>query len=119
MLSHINETSPQLLKKMSGSKQRLDYTQNIAILGCGSLGSKICLHLSRNGNGPFLCIDNDIFLPHNNTRHGLSFTLAQNKAELLRLAISSISGCEAKASNKSAFQTDFSDCRVIIDSTAS
>lgn len=119
MLSHINKTSPQLLKKMSDSKQRLDYTRSIAILGCGSLGSKIGLHLARNGNGPFLSVDDDIFLPHNNARHGLSLTWTQNKAELLTLAISSISGCEAKPLKESALQADFSECRTIIDSTAS
>src|SRR3990172_8099641 len=119
MLSHINKTSPQLLKKMSGSKQRLDYTQNIAILGCGSLGSKIGLHLARNGNGPFLCIDNDIFLPHNNARHGLSFALPLNKAELLAKSIYLISFFDARPLKDSALQVDFSECRTIIDSTAS
>lgn len=119
MLLHIDEISQQLLKRMSGSKQRLDLVQNIAILGCGSLGSKICLHLARNGNGPFLCVDNDIFLPHNNARHGLSFTWPQNKAELLSFAIWSISGYKARISRESALSADFSECRVIIDSTAS
>lgn len=119
MLSHINKISPQLLKKMSGSKQRVDYTLNIAILGCGSLGSKIGLHLARNGNGPFLCIDNDIFLPHNSARNGLSFALLQNKAELLAKSIYSISGREARPLMESALQVDLSKCRTIIDSTAS
>lgn len=119
MLLHIDEISQQLLKRMSGSKQRLDFVQNIAILGCGSLGSKICLHLARNGNGPFLCVDNDIFLPHNNARHGLSFTWLQNKAELLSFAILSISGYKARISRESALRADFSESRVIIDSTAS
>ena len=119
MLSHIDKTSPRLLKKMSGSKQILDNTQDIAILGCGSVGSKIGLHLARNGNGPFLCIDNDMFLPHNNARHGLSLTYPQYKAVLLAFAISSISGCKATPSMESALHADFSECRTIIDSTAS
>lgn len=121
MLSHIDKISPSLLKKMSGSRQRLNYTESIAILGCGSLGSKIGLHLARNGNNPFLCVDHDIFLPHNNVRHGLSLTWAQNKAELLALAMCSISGSRSSARphRESVLSADFSNSRLIIDTTAS
>lgn len=120
MLSHIDKASPTLLKKLSGSKHSLNDTKNIAILGCGSLGSKIGLHLARNGNNPFLCIDQDIFLPHNNARHGLSLTWAQNKADLLQLAIYSITGSgSARAHGGSVSSTDFSNSRLLIDTTAS
>lgn len=119
MLAHINKTSQKLLKELSGSKQKLDQPSAIALLGCGSLGSKIGLHLARNGNGPFFCIDNDIFLPHNNARHGLSLTLNSNKAQQLAFAIYSISGQTPQASPESASKTDFSKTRAIIDTTAS
>lgn len=120
MLAHINTTSPQLLKKMAGTSQETDNTSTIALWGCGSLGSKIGLHLARNGNVPFLCIDHDIFMPHNNARHGLSLALpAVNKAEQVAMAISSISGRKSTSFPGSAEQTDFSGSRIIIDTTAS
>jgi tRNA A37 threonylcarbamoyladenosine dehydratase len=119
MLTHINKTSQKLLKKMSGSKQSINDSSAIALLGCGSLGSKIGLHLARNGNGPFLCIDHDIFLPHNNARHGLSLALHANKAEQLALAISSISSKSPLTSANPAKESDFSKSRIILDTTAS
>lgn len=117
MLHHIDKVSPELLKRISGSTQNND-TRNIAVLGCGSLGSKIALHLARNGNQPFLCIDKDIFLPHNNARHGLTFTFFQNKAELLSHSLHSVTGqgCEI---SKEAVATDYYNSKMIIDSTAS
>ena len=69
MLSHVSERSPTLLKRISGTNTKLNEKKSIALVGCGSLGSKIGMHLVRNGNEPFLCIDDDIFMPHNNARH--------------------------------------------------
>jgi len=119
MLSHINRATPALLKQLSGTKQILDQQKEIAMLGCGSLGSKIGLHLVRSGNGPFVYIDHDFFLPHNNARYGFSIPNVINKAELLSLVTLTISGKEAKFYKSSGMHADYSKCRVIIDSTAS
>ncbi|MBU4445941.1 Mov34/MPN/PAD-1 family protein [bacterium] len=119
MLSHIEELSPALLKRLSGTETKLNETQKIALVGCGSLGSKIGMNLARNGNGPFLCIDDDIFMPHNNARHALTLTWAQNKAELLSLSMFNTSKVLAEAVKGSAFSADFSNSRLIIDTTAS
>lgn len=119
MLSHVSERSPALLKRISGTNTKLNKKKNIALVGCGSLGSKIGIHLARNGNGPFLCIDDDIFMPHNNTRHALTMAWAQNKAELVAYSIMSIGLIYAKADNGNVFDTDFGTSRVIIDTTAS
>jgi len=119
MLAHINTTSPQLLKKMAGTSQSTNNTSTIALLGCGSLGSKVGLHLARNGNGPFFCIDHDTFMPHNNARHGLSLACTANKAEQLAWAISSITGRDPIPFLGPARQADFSGSRIIIDTTAS
>lgn len=118
MLSHITLKSPALLKRISGTKTQLNEVKNIALIGCGSLGSKIGIHLARNGNGPFLCIDQDIFMPHNNARHALTLTDIDNKATLMAISIQNISGVSAK-STKDAFNEDFCSSRVIIDTTAS
>jgi hypothetical protein len=119
MMSHISAISPALLKRVSGTNTNLNEKKNIALVGCGSLGSKIGMHLARNGNGPFLCIDNDLFMPHNNARHALTMTWAINKAELLALSMISIGNISAKPDKENAFDADFSQSRVIIDTTAS
>jgi integrative and conjugative element protein (TIGR02256 family) len=118
MLSHISARSPELLKKLSGAKQRLDSEQNIALVGGGSLGSKIGMHLVRNGNGPFMCIDNELFLPHNNARHALASIWANMKADMLAAAFFAVSG-QLPATGINAISADYSNSRLIIDSTAS
>jgi len=119
MLYQIAERSPKLLKRISGMQTKIDEDKDITLVGCGSLGSKIGIHLARNGNGPFLCVDNGIFLPHNNARHALTLTWAQNKAELLSLSIFSIGKIKAAAVKEDALNVDYSKSRVIIDTTAS
>ena len=119
MLSHVSDRSPSLLRRLSGIKINSNGTKSIALVGCGSLGSKIGIHLARNGNGPFLCVDHDVFMPHNNARHALTLTWAQNKAELLSLSIKSISKVITQAVTESAINVDYTNSRIIIDSTAS
>lgn len=118
MLSHISARSPELLKKLSGGKQRHDSDQNIALVGCGSLGSKIGMHLARNGNGPFMCIDNELFLPHNNARHALVSAWACMKVDMLSMAFLHVSG-QLPTTGINAISADYSNSRLIIDSTAS
>lgn len=119
MLLHINNSSQNLMKELSGTNTKIDERDNIALLGCGSLGSKIGAHLARNGNGPFLCIDNDMFLPHNNARHALAYGSIGRKADLMAYALWTINNRIAIAKQKSAFDLDYENSRIIIDSTAS
>lgn len=119
MLYHIAEKSPRLLQRISGTKTIIDEHKAITLVGCGSLGSKIGMHLARNGNGPFHCIDNDIFMPHNNARHALTLTWAQNKAELLSLSMFNIGKIISKPIPKDALNVDYSESRLIIDTTSS
>ena len=42
------------------------------LLGCGSVGSKIALHLARRGFGPSLVVDRGFMSPHNYARHALT-----------------------------------------------
>lgn len=119
MLHHIADRSPRLLRRISGMRTKIDEDKAIALVGCGSLGSKIGIHLARNGNGPFLCIDNDFFMPHNNARHALTLRWVQNKAELLSLSICSIGKIKSEAVTQDALNVDYSKSRIIIDTTAS
>jgi len=58
---------PSLLRRLSG-----DAPMSIwALLGCGSLGSKVALHTARSGNAPGIVADKANFSPHNAARHGL------------------------------------------------
>ena len=41
------------------------------LLGAGSLGSKLAVHLARAGNGPEVVVDKSAMTPHNAARHAL------------------------------------------------
>ncbi|WP_084044597.1 hypothetical protein M728_005175 (plasmid) [Ensifer sp. WSM1721] len=61
--------SGTLLQRMSGTAggDPADWT----LIGAGSVGSKIALHLAREGRAPQMVVDNGSLLPHNFSRHGL------------------------------------------------
>lgn len=65
---HVHRLSPKLLAHTTGFG-KADLAQRIAILGCGSLGSKIALHLGRAGFGQLTLVDNESLMPHNLARH--------------------------------------------------
>jgi hypothetical protein len=65
---HCDMLSIPLLRRASGddeSQERPSWT----LLGCGSVGSKMAMHMARTGRGPSVVIDRDIMLPHNFARH--------------------------------------------------
>jgi sulfur-carrier protein adenylyltransferase/sulfurtransferase len=59
--------------------QRLDAShgilkgKHVALIGCGSLGSKVGVILARSGSGRFLLVDDDILLPDNFVRNDLDW----------------------------------------------
>lgn len=81
---HIHAVGPELLQKMSGSSQAK--MESLIQIGCGSLGSKIAMHLCRAGHGPFTLIDDKNMSEHNLARHALTKTVG-NKAEELKKEI--------------------------------
>ena len=66
-LSHLEERSQDLLRRVSGAPESSPW----ALLGCGSLGSKIALHGARSGVAPALVADTARMSPHNAARHAL------------------------------------------------
>ena len=88
----IERTCPQLLQAVSGDK--VEEPVNLGLLGCGSLGSKVALHLAKTGCYQFELIDNDYFGSHNNARHGLIVpdfsSLCFSKSQLLHRQLSSL-----------------------------
>ena len=51
----------------AGEEERKAWT----LLGCGSVGSKIAMHMARRGEGPSLVVDRSFMAPHNYARHAL------------------------------------------------
>jgi sulfur-carrier protein adenylyltransferase/sulfurtransferase len=48
-------------------------SRRVAVVGCGSLGSKVAVTLARAGVGRFLLVDADLMLPENLVRHELDW----------------------------------------------
>lgn len=59
--------TPTVLRRSSGDPPLPAW----ALLGCGSLGSKLALHLTRSGNSPSIVADRSMLHPHNAARHAL------------------------------------------------
>jgi len=92
---------PALLKSVSGNKYKNNVTK-ITLLGSGSLGSKLGLHLAKSGVYQFELVDNKFFSSHNNARHGLVVVdfdkKINSKVDLLEREISKL-GVKVKAIN--------------------
>ena len=65
----LERISPSLLADVSGLE--LPKVDPYALVGCGSVGSKLALHLTRAGMAPQRIMDNDRFSSHNAARHAL------------------------------------------------
>jgi len=63
----VDKVSATLLRTVSASAD----LGKIALIGCGSVGSKVCLHLARSGATITGLADKGILQPHNMARHAL------------------------------------------------
>lgn len=129
---HAHTLSPALLARTSGLAVT-DTSKSLVMIGCGSLGSKIGLHLGRAGFGAMTFIDNESMAPHNAARHALveaEMALAPpRKAELMKSAFEKLSHDQARALDVDAVRvfTDPSqfaaavptNATLIVDATAS
>jgi len=105
--------------------------RRVAIVGCGSLGSKLAAMLARSGVGKFVLVDDDIMLPENLVRHDLDWReMGTHKASGVRRRIAlirpsaSVDGREYRlggqhsgGSIESLLET-IAGCDLIIDATA-
>ena len=67
---HLQPLSCTLLSRMAtGNKEAT--RRRWVLVGAGSIGSKIALHLARAGRGPAVVIDNQAMGAHNMARHAL------------------------------------------------
>ncbi len=106
-------------------------TGPIVHIGCGSVGSKIAMHLARSGQGPFKLIDKAPFSPHNVARHALTpipeipgqpkASLLAHEIGLLRLEAEPINEDIIKICKNPDNKTDPfpNNSRLIIESTGS
>ena len=123
ILSGLNFANTEVLQQFSGAKNTIKEKQAITQIGCGSLGSKIAMHLARNGNDNFILVDNKYFVPNNNARHALFSSLSIfTKVEILQKAMYELGLKNIQIQDKSIFDivnigTSSED--IIIDSTAS
>lgn len=65
-----DDVSINLLRRASGGKVDVE-RPSWALIGCGSVGSKIAIHTARRGLGPTTVLDRALMSPHNYARHGL------------------------------------------------
>tara|TARA_R100001369_G_scaffold49266_1_gene75911 strand:+ start:2785 stop:5103 length:2319 start_codon:yes stop_codon:yes gene_type:complete len=101
LAGHRDSISTDVLRRTSHgdpSSQWLSWS----MLGCGSLGSKIAMHLARSGRAPMSVIDNDTMEPHNYARH----SCLPYSADLDSLFYSSKAGELAHDVSKLAQETD-------------
>lgn len=67
--AHIDALTPTLMRRLSDRSDAP--APSWSIIGVGSVGSKLALHLTRQGAGPAVITDNDILQPHNFARHAM------------------------------------------------
>jgi hypothetical protein len=105
--------------------------RSVAIIGAGSLGTKIATSLARMGVGRFLIVDDDVVLPENLERNALDWVaMAQHKASATADAIERISPSSKVEDHRirltgqessavlAALVTKIAACDIIIDVTA-
>jgi ubiquitin-protein ligase len=105
--------------------------RKVAIVGCGSLGSKLAATLARAGVGAFLLVDDDLLLPDNFTRHDLDWRdVGVHKADAVAARIKLVNpaaivatwrhrlgGQESSGSVESLIEA-LSDCDLLVNATA-
>jgi molybdopterin/thiamine biosynthesis adenylyltransferase len=123
-------TLPPVAKRQSSEYEAL-VGKTVALVGCGSVGSKVAASLSRTGVGSFVLVDGDILFPGNIVRNDLNMRfIGVNKPDAVKARIQEINpfsevniwrvlmgGRESSASTEAALQS-IAKCDVIIDTTA-
>ncbi|MNH76584.1 thiamine biosynthesis protein ThiF [compost metagenome] len=104
---------------------------SVAIIGCGSVGSKIAASLARAGVGKFVLVDGDVLFPGNLVRNELDWRgVGLNKPDALKTRIEEVAvkadvkvyrialGGQESSGSTDAALVAAGKCDVIIDATA-
>lgn len=121
---------PKPSDRLSADYDRLQ-AASAAIVGCGSLGSKIAASLARAGVGRFLLVDADLFFPGNLVRNELDWrAVGLNKPNGVAARIAEIRpsaqvdvrrinlGAQESSALTDATLVAIGKCGIIIDATA-
>lgn len=126
-----DDVSVKLLRRASGDEIERERPR-WALIGCGSVGSKIAVHAARRGLGPTDVLDRASMSPHNFARHalmpepGVRGGTMGYKAQLLAHALSGfqqqprVEVCtveELCASPEG--RAELGDCRLVLNTTGS
>ena len=123
-VSQLDALTPHLFQSTS----RAPETPPAAVLGAGSVGSKVALHLARNGAQVLTVADYAWLRPHNLARHGLASTPHGGKATELAKALGSLGqateACEVNILSALADTAERrrlipKEAKLIVDTTAS
>ena len=111
--------SPALMRQVAGHQP--EFPGRIIQLGCGSLGSKLSLHLLRNGLPRICFVDTDILSSHNMARHALTWGINGWLKYFAMASTAKLFGVEESVGKydyiESATTASVND--LIVDSTAS
>lgn len=104
---------------------------SVAIVGCGSVGSKIAMMLTRAGVGRFVLVDGDVLFPANLVRNDLDWcSVGLNKPDAVERRMREIRasvqvqshqmvlGGQESSSLTELAMTSMSKCDLIVDATA-
>lgn len=104
--------------------------RRIAIVGCGSLGSKVASMLARAGVKDFLLIDDDVFLPENIVRHELDWEyIGLHKVDALACRLKLLGardvnvrrqqlGGQESGGSLASVMRQLKECALIVDASA-
>lgn len=103
----------------------------VAVVGCGSVGSKVAVHLARSGVGRFVLVDGDVLASGNLVRNELDWrSVGMHKSQALTarlqevnadcevLSRTTVLGGQESGGSTSATMGYIADCDLIIDATA-
>lgn len=89
VLSHRNPLTVTFARNLSWEEPRTP--SQLALVGCGAVGSRVSLHLAKAGHCHQTLIDEADLFPHHLVRHGLPpYYVGKNKADALKEYITSI-----------------------------
>lgn len=101
---HYQSLTAALLQTLSGGPTRL----GLAMLGCGSVGSKLAMHAARAGQRIVAVSDQSHLRPHNMARHALGAEhVGTNKADALAEELAALG--TPPAAHTGDFSTDLRD----------
>ncbi|UDQ91705.1 ThiF family adenylyltransferase [Xanthobacter autotrophicus] len=126
-----DDISIKLLRRASGDPVTAERPR-WALLGCGSVGSKIAVHAARRGLGPTDVIDRALMSPHNYARHALlpdpdvRGGVVGYKADVLAQALSGFQqqprvevGTVEELCGSERGRAELSKCRLVVNTTGS